>query len=644
MSAIAGIYHGSKEPINREYIEGIMGNLKQFPADDIQVWHKENVFLGCHAQWITPESVGEQLPFYDYERQLIITADAIIDNRSELFDRLQVEREQRKRMPDSKLIVLAYSKWGEECPKYLVGDFAFIIWDEKKQMLFGARDFSGSRTLYYFYNQQQFAFCTTIQPLLSLSYIKKQLNEQWLAEFLAISGMMDAVDTSITAFKNIRQVPPSHSISVIRDKVQLKRYSPIVTGIPSSLNSDKEYIEAFQEIFDKAVASRIRTDRQVGAQLSGGLDSGAVVSFAAKHMRTMKKQLHTFSYVPTSDFNDFTSKNYIADERPFIKSTVQHIGGINDHYLDFKGRNSFTEIDGFLETMEMPYKFFENSFWLKGMFEKAHEEGVGVLLNGGRGNMSISWGSALDYYAVLFKKMKLLRLYKELDQYSKNTGGARLRRLPAIGRLAFPIFNRLSRDQPFQFPMLINPEFEKRNNVFNKLKEHGIDETGTSIMDPEEDRKRHFEELFHWNASNTIATKLSLRYSLWKRDPTNDIRVIRFCLSVPEEQYVQNGIDRALVRRATEKYLPDKVRLNQSVRGIQGADWVHRMIPNWNEFTDELQQLNNDERIKEYLNPQVMSRALLKVQEGPRAEYAINLDYKILMRSLIVYRFLKKFY
>ena len=80
---------------------------------------------------------------------------------------------------------------------------------------------------------------------------------------------------------------------------------------------------------------------------------------------------------------------------------------------------------------------------------------------------------------------------------------------------------------------------------------------------------------------NFLLQNLSLRYSLWKRDPTNDLRVIRFCLSVPEDQYVQNGMDRALIRRATENYLPDKVRLNQQIRGVQGVDWVHRMMPRW---------------------------------------------------------------
>ncbi|MBL1704138.1 asparagine synthetase B, partial [Klebsiella pneumoniae] len=153
----------------------------------------EHTFFGCHAQWITPESIGEQLPYYDVKSKLIITADAIIDNRMELFDRLQVDNSERKGMADSELILRAYQKWGEESPKYLVGDFAFMIWDERNQKLFGARDFSGSRTLYYFRDHQRFAFCTIISPLLSLPYVRKELNEQWLAEYLAVSGMIDAV-------------------------------------------------------------------------------------------------------------------------------------------------------------------------------------------------------------------------------------------------------------------------------------------------------------------------------------------------------------------------------------------------------------------------------------------------------------------
>jgi asparagine synthase (glutamine-hydrolysing) len=645
MSAIAGIFNLNDEPINLEYGRLMMKELEQFPANDVQTWHSDKIFLGCHAQWITPESIGEQLPFYDQDRKLAITADAIIDNREELFERLQVEKKRRKEITDSELILLSYQKWGEDTPKFLVGDFAFMIWDEKKQKLFGARDFSGSRTLYFHRHHRWFSFCTTIHPLLSLPNVEKRLNEQWLAEYLAIVGMIDVVDASTTPYKNIEQVPPSHSISVARGKVTLNQYCILTPEKPLQLKSDEEYVEAFREVFQQAVSSRLRTHLNVGAQLSGGLDSGSIVSFASNPLRLEGKRLHTYSYIPPNDFKDFTPPHLMPDERPYIKATVQHVGNINDHYLPFEGRDPFSEIDSFLGVMEMPYKFFENSFWLKGMFEKAHEDGMGILLNGGRGNLSISWGSAFEYYATLMKKLKWFRLIKEVNQYSKNVGASRLRLVSALTREAFPIINRSSQSNAYYtFPTIINPEFAKRTSIFERLREHGMDETGwfstTNIYDQ---RKRHFEDVFHWNASNTIASKLSLRYSLWKRDPSNDLRVIRFCLSLPEGQYVQNGLDRALIRRSTEKYLPDKVRLNQNISGVQGADWIQRMAPVWDSFKNELNKMSSDKYIMEFLNYKVIKEALSKVTEEAQPESAIDPNIKILMRSIIVNRFLKSF-
>ncbi|MDQ0198801.1 lasso peptide isopeptide bond-forming cyclase [Neobacillus ginsengisoli] len=645
MSAIAGIYHLNDEPINLEHGRRMMKELEKYPADDVQTWHSDKVFLGCHAQWITPESIGEKLPYYDQERQLAITADAIIDNREELFEKLQVKKSDRKTMSDSELILLSYYKWGEDTPKHLLGDFAFMIWDEKHRKLFGARDFSGARTLYFNNNLQRFSFCTVIHPLLSFPYIDMKLNEQWLAEYLAIAGMIDAVDASITPYKNIEQVPPSHSISVVRDKITLTKYCTLAQGEHLKLKSNEEYVEAFQDVFQKAVTSRLRTHLNIGAQLSGGLDSGAVVGFAAKAMLEEKKKLHTFSYIPPEDFVDFTPKYLLADERPFIHSTVQHVGGIEDHYFDFKEKNSYSDIDEFLEILEMPYKFFENSFWLKGMFEKAHEKGIGILLNGDRGNFTVSWGFALDYYATLLKKLKWIRLFQELDYFSKNVGGARLGNLPDIARIGFPIIDKIFPEEaPYKRPMLINPEFAEITGVFKRFKEHGIDQSGwysnSSIF---HERKRHFQDVFQWNAGNTLSTKLSLRYKLWKRDPTNDLRVVRFCLSVPEEQFVQNGLDRALIRRATLNYLPENVRLNQRIRGVQGADWVHRIIPYWDKYKEELRQLCSDKKVLEYLDGQVLKTAFSKVEIGVKPENATDPNYKILMRSLIVYRFIKKF-
>lgn len=644
MSAIAGIIHLKKEPVPFEHGRNIMKGLEKFPADDIQVWHKHNAFIGNHAQWITPESVGEQQPFYDSERQCVVTADAIIDNREELFEKLQVERSKQKIMPDSQLILLAYYKWGEESPKHLVGDFAYMIWDERNQKLFGARDFSGSRTLYYYKDDERFAFCTTIMPLFTLPGVKKELNEEWMAEFLAIPVNFESVDPTSTSYKQIEQLAPSHSISVNGDRVRLTRYCYLMEENKKlKLKSDEEYEEAFCDVFQKAVKARIRTHLSVGAHLSGGLDSGSVVSFASKALKQENKMLNTFSYVPVDGFEDWTHKSRIADESPYIKATVNHVRNINDHYLSFDERSPFTEIDDWLDTLEMPYKFFENTFWLRGMYEQAQQKNIGVLLNGQRGNWTISWGPVLDYYANLIKKIKWIRLYQELNQYSNNIGVHKSKIMAAARKKAFPyVYDLLNPEEPFHFPIIINPEFARKTDVFNKLHNQGIDVSLSKLPTAYEVRDRQFRQLYYWSITGTYGAKFSLRYSVWDRDPTNDLRLIKFCLSVPEDQYVRQGLDRSLVRRATKAYLPDKVRLNMRSRGVQGADGVHRMSSYWNTFIGELEQMSNDATIGNYLNLQVIRAAIIKIKDRTNPEYAFDFDFRILMRSLIVYRFLKK--
>ncbi|HDX9578200.1 TPA: lasso peptide isopeptide bond-forming cyclase [Bacillus pseudomycoides] len=642
MSAITGIFHFNDGPISIEHGRELMKGLQKYPADDVQIWHKDHIFLGCHAQWITPESIGEQLPFYDSERKLAITADAIIDNREELFESLQVDYADRKRMTDSELILLTYQKWQEEAPKHLIGDFAFMIWDERNRKLFGARDFSGSRTLYFYRDQQRFAFCTLIKPLFSLPYIEKRLNEQWLAEFLAIPVNFESVDPSLTVYKHIEQIPPSHTILVTEERVILSRYCTLVAGDKLRLKSNEEYEEAFREVYQRAIKARLRTHHQVGAHLSGGLDSGSVVSFAARDLCAEKKKLYTFSYVPIEGFVDWTHRGRVADERPFIQSTVQHVGNIKDHYFDFSERSPLSEIDDWLETLEMPYKFFENTFWLKGVYEEAKKNGIGVLLSGQRGNWTVSWGPFLDYQVMLLKRLQWMSFFRELHLYSRNIGVKKSRVFEVVRKKAFPNLNRIfSPGEEYIFPVIINPQFAKKMNVVEKLKEHGIDMTGVSITNAYDMKKQQFEQLYYWSINGTYETKLSLRNSLWNRDPTNDLRMIQFCLSVPEEQYVQNGLDRSLIRRATKGYLPDKVRLNQRVRGVQGADGVCRMASSWNQFIEELQQLSRDPIISDILNIEVIKAAIIKIQQGPRPEYAFDLDFRILMRSLIVYRFIK---
>ncbi|WP_077065142.1 asparagine synthase-related protein [Gracilibacillus massiliensis] len=635
MSTIAGILNLNQHSINLEHCNRVMYKLSQYAVNETRVWTDDSIVLGCALQWITPESVDELLPYYDSERRLAITADAIIDNRKELLEILQIDTRKRKIITDSQLILLAYCKWGEATPKYLIGDFAFFIWDERQQKLFGARDFSGMRTLYYYNDSEHFAFSTTIKPLLQLPYIQNQLNETWLAEYLAIPDMIDTMDSSLTVISDIKQLPPSHSITVTPEQTTVRRYSPLQLDKKIKFNKTEDYVESFREVFQKAVDARIRSIGPVGAQLSGGLDSSSVVSFARRALKEEDKPLYTYSYVPDKQFEDWTPKYMIADESDFIKGTVEYCSGIQANYHSFEGRSPLTELDEWLDIMEMPYKFFENSFWLKGIHEQAHNQGVKVLLNGARGNFTISWGKALEYYSKLMRQLNWIKLSKEVKLYSRNTSVSQKRVISTIGKKAFPFL--ASTTDPYTFPKLINDNFAARTDVFERISDLNNDGLSNSEI-----RQKHFQKPFIWNVTGTSATKLSLRYGMWDRDPTNDLRVIQFCLSLPDDQFVNNGMDRALIRNATKGYLPDKVRLNQRVRGIQAADWLDRMKPVWGELIEEFNQLISDPICFMYLNMDLLKKIVTKMEKGPRTEEAFDPEYRIMMRALIVYRFLKR--
>ncbi|MDQ0194097.1 asparagine synthase-related protein [Paenibacillus wynnii] len=642
MSAIAGIYHLQHGSIDSEQGPLMMKTLQKYPADRVLTWQDRDVFFGCHAQWITPESIHEVLPYYDVERGLAITSDAIIDNRTELFEMLQVPKSDQLSIPDSLLILLAYEKWGNEAPSYLVGDFAFMIWDEKRRSLFGARDFSGSRTLYFHRTAQLFAFSTIIAPLFSLVGVNKVINEQWASEFLTIPISTDAIDSFSTIYKGIEQLAPSHSITILDGRVSFSRYCRLYPQPKLRLKSNGEYEEAFREVFGRAVSDRLRTHHEVGAHLSGGLDSGSVVSFAAGLLRGKNKPLHTFSSYPVDGFVDFNLPRRFADERPYIQSTIDHVGNIEPNFLNFPEMNPYSEIDDWLDTLEMPYKFFENSYWLKGIYDKASAKGVGILLSGQRGNWTISWGPALDYQARLIKQFSWVRFFWENRRYTQTTYANKKQVLQIVGTKVFPPLARfIAPDKEEPFPVLINSDFARTTNVHDRLRSSGIENWGSGL-DAYDIRKDQFNQLYFWNINGTISTKLSLKYRIWDRDATNDLRVIRFCLSVPENQYVQEGVDRSLIRRAMIGLLPDKIRLNRKTRGVQGADGVHRMLPNWNLFVSEAQAMIKDIRIAPYLNTAVLNECLNRIRTSTNPAIVDGFDFRILMRGLIFYRFIQR--
>lgn len=639
MSVIAGILDSTNEASVERSALPLMRALAEYPADDNHCWQQEHVFLACRHLRVTGESAAERLPRYDEKSGLAITADAVIDNRSELIDRLAVELPHRKHITDSELILLAYAKWGTDAPRFLSGDFAFMIWDPRRQLLFGARDLVGSRSLHYARHSGGFAFCSAIRPL--LAWRPKRLNEAWLADYLAIPGLLESADASSTAYEGIFSLPPGHAISVTGGNVRTEQYDSFRDIRELRLKTDGDYVDAFRNLFQEAVASRIRTPHPVGATLSGGLDSGSVASFAARALQSEGRTLHTFSYIPPSDFQEWTSGR-LANETPYIDATIRHAGNMSPHYLDFHGESPVSAIDECLSIMEAPYKFVENSFWINGLYRSARQSGIRVLLTGTRGNHAASWGPALEYYSYLLRSLKWRRLYRELLQYGRRSGIARRRLLRIIGGNAasgLKPFGSAGGTQNVWSP-LIDPGFAARSGATERLRSRELNQPPLSIKKA---RGSYFNDPLALHVQGAAEAKFSHHYGVMERDPTADSRLVKFCLSLPLEQFVQNGQSRSLIRRSTEGYLPNEVRLNQRVRGIQGADWLHRVLPSWSAFSEEVKVMCRDSRSASYLNIPYIRQTLGQIGEAPRPESAFDPEIRNLLRSMVVYRFLKSF-
>lgn len=641
MSAILGIHNHHQGQISSDEYHMLIEALHSYQIDTISSWMRDTTLLLCGEKRFLPDEYYQTMPYVDESSGLVITADVILDNREDLCDRLGVAPVRRSSISDCELILLSYQRWGADAPRYLIGDYAFVIWDQRKRSMFGARDHFGNRTLYYTRTSNRFAFSTAIRPLLRLQGVRGTIRESWLAQYLAIPIVLDSVDCGETAYEDIEQLPPAHRFTFVAGHLTVSRYTNIVLPEPLKLRTNGEYEEAFLDVFSQAVKSKLRTNRQIGAHLSGGLDSGSVVSLAARELKGVNRTLHTFSYIPPEDFVDWTSRGRLADERPYIHETVRHVGSnISDNYLNFPEKSSYTEIDDWLSLMEMPYKFAENSFWAKGICEEAARHDIGILLTGGRGNHTISWGSAVHYYAYLLKQFRFMRLNQELKQFGRIMGMGRKQLVPIVSKLAVPMLERFnSKASRSEEPQLIHPDFARSTKVFERLKSSDVGINGFS-QDIRDERMRYFNVPSVSSMQGTVATKLSLRLGVLERDPTIDPRVVQFCLSVPLEQYVQQGMDRALIRRAMKDRLPDQIRLNQRIRGIQASDWVHRILPDWDRFVEELEAISRDSRVAGLLNQQQLLKSLGKVKGNLGAELAFDPDMRLLLRCIVIHRFL----
>lgn len=550
VSAITGIYYRDSQSVDRVDLGRMVEILAHRGPDRVGIWSEGAIGLGHRLLWTTPESLLEHLPLVNQTGDLILTADARIDNRDELIAALGLMDRPAEKIADSQLILSAYEKWGDRCPEQLLGDFAFAIWDGRRQVLFCARDHMGVKPFYYYASGRAFIFATEIKALLCLPEVPRQLNEVKVANYLAAI----LHDNNSTFYKSILRLPPGHSLTISPTGKRLQTYWSLDPSRELQM-TDAESAEAFREIFTKAVGCRLRSAFSIGSHLSGGLDSSSITCTARKILTAEgRSQLHTFSAI----FDKVTQ----CDERSFQNAVLAQ-GNLEPHYLQADHMSPLTDLDRLLWHQDEVF-LPANQYFDWGMYGLANQLGIRVVLDGFDGDTTVSHGN--EYLRELARRGQWLTLATETKAYGKRFNlpwrkvlgqwiwlyGIR----PTLS--GFPVIKSVKLRQPADNPMWdipFNPDFVQRLDLVARFQAKVLDS-------PQTERENH-----HRSLTNDVIThclecldRSAAAFSIETRFPFCDKRLVEICLALPPNQKLHQGWNRIVMRRAMDGILPPQIQ------------------------------------------------------------------------------------
>jgi asparagine synthase (glutamine-hydrolysing) len=248
-----------------------------------------------------------------------MTWDGRLDNRKELIYLLGGALSSDS--TDLSIVAAAYEQLGIDSFSRLIGDWAISIWDSRTRSLILAKDFVGTRHLYYSVENDRVTWCTILDPLVLFADRSLDLEEEYIAGWLSMFPV-----AHLTPYIGIHSVPPSSSVLFRPGRHTIKRYWDFDPSNKLRYRTDAEYEEHFRSVFAKAVQRRLRSDRPVLAELSGGRDSSSIVCVADTIIARGEAET---SRLDTISYHDDSEPNW--NERPYFTTVEQQRGRTGWH-------------------------------------------------------------------------------------------------------------------------------------------------------------------------------------------------------------------------------------------------------------------------------------------------------------------------
>lgn len=653
MSRIGGIVRKNGHDSNEAIARSLLSILRDRGPDSEGVWTATDVSL-CHASLqTTPEAKLEEQPTSNRRDTTVCTADIRIDNRDKLVKRLHLTDGGQYRLSDPEILLEAYKEWGLELTQYLIGDFSFAIWDVSRKRLFCSRDAMGIRPFYYC-KDDSFLFSSEVKPLLENSKKHKRgTNEDKIFSYLRGELRFE----KSTFYDNIYRLLPGHSMVVNIDGrvCEWQYWSPENDLSPLKLKDDREYEEAFREVFKKSVSSCLRSSSKVGFMLSGGLDSSAVLRGALEFKGgTSPDDCVVYSGV----YPSYTDESTLIDESTYIKDVIKK--------YNIRKRNIISDKISPINGVEDVLKIKSEPFQARGHYrmweigKKSVKDDVNVMMSGMGGDVVVGYGyEHINMLASNKMWGEFSRVASNLErncrkedlEYSEEKvfyrfGLSAIVKLVQEGRIrkalssfAGVISNMNVRKARFLRKLIWRSiPFRMRNGLPLTGSEDYDIAQGKPVMHDDEDtndgpdswmrsRIKGLRDSALLEAMESVDPLMS-HHRVEARHPFCDRRVVEFCLSVPPDQRIKGGWPRSLLRRAMGHHLPKSVARRLS-KGQLGAAIARNLL----KFESEkIEHVLQDEGIAPYVDKKAARQAYQRLQQSP----SLGGDAERLIRCIIL--------
>lgn len=588
MSDFFAVVSRNHRPIEREWLSQMQKALAVWKPDESNILHQSHISLGQNTLRITPESYYEHLP--ETHQHLSIVANARIDNRDTLLKELEVP--EAEVITDTSIILTAYQKWGTGCADRLIGEFAFAIWDEQEQSLFCAKDALGIRPLYYHTGPEYVIVSTEIKGIFASGLLEKRVNKLMLAVHLSAYK----AEQVQTVYDNVLSLRGGHWLLYKSDSIRIERYWDPAIKPELHLSNNSEYEEAFSEQLQKAVKRRMRAVGTVGSLMSGGLDSTAITGIALKQHPDQPISIQSWAYAEDAAQD-------APDDRPYVEAFLKFHGPGNyqhtyihglDGYFKYLPRFQSYSDQPYLD-MELPARF--NSY------EQFQKDKVRVILSGTGGDQFATY-NAHEYPFHLLSQSRFLKLFKTLQSIRKRE--PKTWKKTIVRHLVYPYrevragYEPWGRGHPHSGRNFLDRRSEKLFINSGLLEETAFpefirDHVATKNLPPAMNNPLKNGLLMNLNYSGMEISfnqryQLSQAYQMQYTYPLLDRKVVEFLLSLPADQFHQNGLGRSIVRRSMSSFVPEKISMKQEkigsapfIRNIRNKDlpWVFDQFDLW---------------------------------------------------------------